>query len=655
MLEGRTVAVVGASERAGLLRLADGDRGAAQPRHRAVLAGQPAQRHACSASPACRRWPTYRSRSTWCCSAYPTTRSLDQVRLASARGDGGAVVFGSAYGLREELVAAADGPRDLRRRLHGLRQRGPRGARDRLPRAGPGAGRPDRAGDPLGLGVLGDAAHPPPAGVLRSRSRPARSWSRRPPTTSPTPSRSARDPGRSGWCSRPCATRPACARAWPTPPSATSPSSRLTVGGSARGQALVDAHSGAIAGLGRRLGGAVRGVRRAPGRRPRRAGRQPGVLRDRPAGTPAGRRHRDRPRLRGGAGAGGRRGRAARRPVRAAVGGDDRPAGRAARPGPGAHQPARRLGHRQRRRGPAVGDCLAALADDDAVDVVALAVDLVPEFDGDESFPKALGRLVDHTDKPVAVLSNLSSAIDEPLAAQLRARGIPVLEGTRSGPAGARSPARPGDTRRTGPTPAVDEERRARWVGAVRGRRRRPVRAAGRLRDPGRAHSWKVDEARVGGRGGGDARLPGRAQDRRPRTSTTSSTSTASGSGSATRPPCARRTRARRPARADGRRPAAGAAGRRGGPRHLARPAARTARAGRGRRLARGAAGGALGRAAAGRRRHRPGAGRPAAPVGAARRPPRPPAAGPPTAWSPRWSRSRSWRTSSATCSRRST
>ena len=37
-----------------------------------------------------------------------------------------------------------------------------------------------------------------------------------------------------------------------------------------------------------------------------------------------------------------------------------------------------------------LADCLTTLADDPAVDVVALAVDLVPEYDGDESFPKAL-------------------------------------------------------------------------------------------------------------------------------------------------------------------------------------------------------------------------------------------------------------------------
>jgi acyl-CoA synthetase (NDP forming) len=111
--------------------------------------------------------------------------------------------------------------------------------------------------------------------------------------------------------------------------------------------------------------------------------------------------------------------------------------------------------------------CLIALADDPDVDVVALAVDLVPEFDGDEAFPKALGRLVDHTDKPVAVLSHLASAIDQPLATALRARGIPVLEGTRSGLRAlghlldqATPPVRT--------DPSDDPERRARWSAQLR-------------------------------------------------------------------------------------------------------------------------------------------------------------------------------------------
>ena len=79
------------------------------------------------------------------------------------------------------------------------------------------------------------------------------------------------------------------------------------------------------------------------------------------------------------------------------------------------------------------GDCLAALADDPGVGAVALAVDLVEEYDGDESFVSALLALVERTDKPVAVLSNLGSAVDQAGAARLRAAGIPVLEGTASG------------------------------------------------------------------------------------------------------------------------------------------------------------------------------------------------------------------------------
>jgi acetate---CoA ligase (ADP-forming) len=76
---------------------------------------------------------------------------------------------------------------------------------------------------------------------------------------------------------------------------------------------------------------------------------------------------------------------------------------------------------------------LAALADDPAVQAVALAVDLVPELDGDDSYPLAVLDVFRHTSKPVAVLSNLGSAIDLDAAGLLRAAGVPVLEGTRSG------------------------------------------------------------------------------------------------------------------------------------------------------------------------------------------------------------------------------
>jgi acyl-CoA synthetase (NDP forming) len=67
------------------------------------------------------------------------------------------------------------------------------------------------------------------------------------------------------------------------------------------------------------------------------------------------------------------------------------------------------------------------------VAAVALAIDLVHELDGDQSYPLALRDAAEHTDKPVAVLSNLGSAIDLDVACQLRDGGIAVLEGTRSG------------------------------------------------------------------------------------------------------------------------------------------------------------------------------------------------------------------------------
>jgi acetate---CoA ligase (ADP-forming) len=82
---------------------------------------------------------------------------------------------------------------------------------------------------------------------------------------------------------------------------------------------------------------------------------------------------------------------------------------------------------------PLFTECLSALADDPAVAAVALAVDLVPEFDGDESYTEAVLTAAAGTAKPVAVLAGLPSAVDQAAAARLRAAGVPVLEGTRTG------------------------------------------------------------------------------------------------------------------------------------------------------------------------------------------------------------------------------
>ena len=107
---------------------------------------------------------------------------------------------------------------------------------------------------------------------------------------------------------------------------------------------------------------------------------------------------------------------------------------------------------------PLFAECLSALAVDPAVAAIALAVDLVPEFDGDESYPRAMLAAAARTAKPVAVLAGLPAAVDPAAAARLRAAGVPVLEGTRSGLLALRhlldhsEPAEMG----TAPPPAAD-------------------------------------------------------------------------------------------------------------------------------------------------------------------------------------------------------
>ena len=60
-------------------------------------------------------------------------------------------------------------------------------------------------------------------------------------------------------------------------------------------------------------------------------------------------------------------------------------------------------------------------------------MDLVPEYDGDESYRTALLAAAAKTDKPLAVLASIPAAIDQEAATRLRAAGIPVLESTRTG------------------------------------------------------------------------------------------------------------------------------------------------------------------------------------------------------------------------------
>ena len=122
-------------------------------------------------------------------------------------------------------------------------------------------------------------------------------------------------------------------------------------------------------------------------------------------------------------------------------------------------------------------ECLSAMAADPAVGVTVLAVDLVPEYDGDTSYPDAVlaaaadARAAGHG--PVAVLAGVASAVDEETARRLRAAGVAVLEGTRSGLVALRHflarGAAPGP-----PSRGPDVDRQARW----RARLRRPLTGA---------------------------------------------------------------------------------------------------------------------------------------------------------------------------------
>ncbi len=109
-------------------------------------------------------------------------------------------------------------------------------------------------------------------------------------------------------------------------------------------------------------------------------------------------------------------------------------------------------------------ECLAALAADPATSAVALAVDLVPDMDGDQSYPKAVLAAAAGTTKPVAVLASLPAAIDPIGAGFLRASGVPVLEGTRSGLLALRHLLDHADRPEPHQAQAPDPARRERWA-----------------------------------------------------------------------------------------------------------------------------------------------------------------------------------------------
>jgi acyl-CoA synthetase (NDP forming) len=77
--------------------------------------------------------------------------------------------------------------------------------------------------------------------------------------------------------------------------------------------------------------------------------------------------------------------------------------------------------------------CIRALVEDPATAALALNLDLTTEPTPDTSYTGLALEALAATTKPVAVIANLSSAVDTAEAATLRAAGMPVLEGTATG------------------------------------------------------------------------------------------------------------------------------------------------------------------------------------------------------------------------------
>ena len=110
-------------------------------------------------------------------------------------------------------------------------------------------------------------------------------------------------------------------------------------------------------------------------------------------------------------------------------------------------------------------DCMRTLLDDPDTAGLAFTVDLSGE-DLEPGYMEVAREVFSSTSKPMAVLTNLTSAVAPGAAASLRAEGIPVLEGTATGllafrhlfehrDAADRGPMRP-------PEPVADEVR-GRW------------------------------------------------------------------------------------------------------------------------------------------------------------------------------------------------
>ncbi|MGH3408801.1 MAG: CoA-binding protein, partial [Streptosporangiaceae bacterium] len=89
--------------------------------------------------------------------------------------------------------------------------------------------------------------------------------------------------------------------------------------------------------------------------------------------------------------------------------------------------------------GQVLADSVLTLHDDPAVAAVALCVDLTAEESSDVGYASIAAGVQAATTKPFFVLSHVSSAVDARDAQRLRDAGVPVLEGTRNGLAAVRN------------------------------------------------------------------------------------------------------------------------------------------------------------------------------------------------------------------------
>jgi acyl-CoA synthetase (NDP forming) len=116
--------------------------------------------------------------------------------------------------------------------------------------------------------------------------------------------------------------------------------------------------------------------------------------------------------------------------------------------------------------------CMHALLDDPDTAALAFCVDLTTELVPESGYTRVANEVFARTDKPVAVLSNMAAAIDPRDAAIVRRVGMPVLEGTIAGLAAFRHLFELRDARaRTRPRPGAPSAPgvRHRWVERLRG------------------------------------------------------------------------------------------------------------------------------------------------------------------------------------------